>query len=195
MSSSAEKRSTQIDFGAVPDTSIAATSQLTQRAQPKHALQKRQSPLPDKRAKHKKRLLTDEASTGLISLATVDAARKGVSVLDTAIKQESPWDRFREHYKLNLGGFVSVASDRESPHDNFIIKRFDDPQFQMLQRIRHNNFHNMQQCFSYDDSYYAVFQHVPISLDHLANSPPYLKEHELAAILGQVCFQHHKGLR
>lgn len=79
----------------------------------------------------------------------------------TTIKQGSPWDCFREDYKLNLGVFVSIASDRKLPYDSFIIKSFDGPdlakKFQMLQRVRHNYFHDMRQCFSYDGSYYAVF--------------------------------------
>ncbi|OBT39550.1 hypothetical protein VE00_09473 [Pseudogymnoascus sp. WSF 3629] len=199
MSSTPQRPLTQIDLSAVPDPSNAVTGQHAQRAltpdPPRRALQKRPArpaPPPHERAaKQGKWLTTDDVSAGLKPLATVQAASDGVSVLKfTAIKEESPWDSFREDYKLNLGGFVSVASDRELPHDSFIIKRFDGPdlakKFQMLQRVRHNNFHDMRQCFSYNGSYYAVFQHMPISLDHVAKSPPYLNEHELAAILGQV---------
>lgn len=109
-----------------------------------------------------------------------------------AIEQKSPWDYFREDYKLNLGGFVSIALDKKKPHDSFIIKRLDGPdlakKFQMLQRVRHNSFHDMRRCFSYKNSYYAVFHHMPISLDHVVKSPPYLEEHELVAILRQVVF-------
>lgn len=201
MSSPPQRPLTQIDLSAVPDPSNAVTVQHAQRAPtpdpPRRALQKRPArpaPPPHERAaKQGKWLTTDNVSAGLRSLATVQAANDGVSVLEfTTIKQGSPWDRFREDYKLNLGVFVSIASDRELPHDSFIIKSFDGPssakKFQMLQRVRHNNFHDMRQCFSYDGSYYAVFQHMPISLDHVAKSPPYLNEHELAAILGQVWF-------
>ncbi|KFY95932.1 hypothetical protein V498_03010 [Pseudogymnoascus sp. VKM F-4517 (FW-2822)] len=197
MSSTPQRRLTQIDLSAVPDPSIV-TAQHAQRAPtdpPRRALQKRPArparPSDERAAKQGKWLTTDNVSAGLRPLATVQAASDGVSVLEfTTIKQGSPWDRFREDYKLKLGVFVSIASDRNFPHDSFIIKSFDGPdlakKFQMLQRVRHNNFHDMRQCFSYDGSYYAVFQHMPISLDHVAKSPPYLNEHELAAILGQI---------
>ena len=128
---------------------------------------------------------------GLKPLALVRVAENGVSVLNsTAIKRESPWNYFREHYELNLGGFVSVASNRAYPHDLFTVKRLKGPddarEVRMLQESRHNSFHGMLECFSFEGAYYAVFEHVPISLAHVAKSPPFLTEVELAAILGQV---------
>ncbi|KFY50096.1 hypothetical protein V495_00351 [Pseudogymnoascus sp. VKM F-4514 (FW-929)] len=128
---------------------------------------------------------------GLKSLALVQASKNGVSVFDSiAIKRESPWDSFREHYKLNFGEFVSVASNRAYPHDLFIVKRLKGPDYardvRLLQTVCHNNFHDMLECFSFEGAYYAVFEHVPISLAHVAKSPPFLTEVELAAILGQI---------
>ncbi|KFX96375.1 hypothetical protein O988_05355 [Pseudogymnoascus sp. VKM F-3808] len=196
MSSDLKRPLTQIDFGAVPDTSIAAPIQHAPRTptadRRRRALQKRSASSPLKReAKQRKWQTKDETPAGVRPLVTVQAASDGVSVLEvTAIKQESPWNCFREDYELKFGEFVSVASDRKLPHDSFIIKRFDGPdlakKLQMLQRVRHNSFHDMRQCFSYENSYYAVFPNMPISLDHVVKSPPYLDEHELAAILGQV---------
>ncbi|OBT83711.1 hypothetical protein VE02_08281 [Pseudogymnoascus sp. 03VT05] len=128
---------------------------------------------------------------GLKSFALVPVAEDGVSVFDsTEIKRESPWDYFREHYELNLGGFVSVASNRAYPHNLFIVKRLKGPDdargVRLLHTVRHNNFHEMLECFSYEGAYYAVFEHVPISLAHVAKSPPFLTEVELAAILGHA---------
>ena len=54
----------------------------------------------------------------------------------------------------------------------------------LLQAFRHNSFHGMLECFSFEGAYYVLFEHVPISLAHLAKSPPFLSELELAAMLG-----------
>ncbi|KFY32537.1 hypothetical protein V493_00088 [Pseudogymnoascus sp. VKM F-4281 (FW-2241)] len=120
----------------------------------------------------------------------VSKQRYGAAKLFKTIKWESPWDSFREHYKLNFGEFVSVASNRAYPHDLFIVKRLKGPDYardvRLLRTVRHNNFHDMLECFSFEGAYYAVFEHVPISLAHVAKSPPFLTEVELAAILGQI---------
>ena len=42
----------------------------------------------------------------------------------------------------------------------------------LLQEFRHNSFHEMLECFSFEGAYYAVFEHVPISLAHVTKSPP-----------------------
>ncbi|KFY98835.1 hypothetical protein V500_01545 [Pseudogymnoascus sp. VKM F-4518 (FW-2643)] len=90
------------------------------------------------------------------------AAKNGVSVLD--------WQ--------------SNGSRRET------ISRLKGPdnarEVRLLQEFRHNSFHEMLECFSFEGAYYAVFEHVPISLAHVAKSPPFLSELELAAMLGQV---------
>ena len=127
-------------------------------------------------------------------LAIVQAAEQGVSVLDSlSIQYESPWRSLRSDYELNLGGFVTVASHREKERDSFIVKRFSGPdmasKLRMLQRIRHANFLSVLQRFSFENSYYVVFDHVSISLTHIVTSPPYLRICELAAILFQVRFR------
>ncbi|KAH6701331.1 kinase-like domain-containing protein [Leptodontidium sp. MPI-SDFR-AT-0119] len=125
------------------------------------------------------------------ALAIVRAVDQGVSVLDSlSIRYESPWTSLRSDYELNLGGFVIIASDRGNERDSFIVKRFSGPDMaskpRMLQRIRHVNFLAVLQRFSFEDSYYAVFDHISISLAHIVTSPPYLRICELAAILFQI---------
>jgi hypothetical protein len=127
-------------------------------------------------------------------LAIVRAVKQGVSVLDSlSIRNESPWETLRSDYELNLGGFVIIASDRGDERDSFIVKRFSGPdmasKLRMLQRIRHANFLSVLQRFSFEDSYYVVFEHISISLAQVVNSPPYLRIPELAAILFQVSFR------
>ncbi|PVH67625.1 hypothetical protein DL98DRAFT_600297 [Cadophora sp. DSE1049] len=124
-------------------------------------------------------------------LAIVRAAEQGISVLDSlTIRYEFPWKSLRSDYELDLGGFVIIASDRGNERDSFIVKRFSDPdmasKLRMLQRIRHVNFLSVLQRFSFEDSYYAVFDHMSILLAHIVTSPPYLRICELAAILFQI---------
>lgn len=129
----------------------------------------------------------DVTKSGLKEIETVSAVTDGVSVPD---RSESPWGRFRLDYELDLGGFISIVSDRLLPHDIFMIKRLDGPhaarKARILRKIDHENFHAMLECFIFEGSCYPVFQHVPVSLAHIAKSPPYPTEFELAAALGQV---------
>ena len=62
----------------------------------------------------------------------------------------------------------------------------------LLQAFRHNSFNGMLECFGFEGAYYVVFEHVPISLAHLAKSPPFLSELELAAMPGQVRLRNEK---
>ncbi|KFY66716.1 hypothetical protein V497_00765, partial [Pseudogymnoascus sp. VKM F-4516 (FW-969)] len=73
------------------------------------------------------------------------------------------------------------------PHDLFMVKRLKVPddvrEVCLLQESCHNSFH---ECFSFEGAHCAVFEHVPISLAHVAKSRSFLTEVELAAILGQI---------
>ena len=123
---------------------------------------------------------------GMQELRLVEATKAGVSALEyIPIKRESPWNSLGEDYELNLEGFVTIASQRTFPRDSVIVKRLKgtgiDEKFRMLRRVRHRNFHNVLECFSFQDCRYVVFEHVPISLAHVVKSPPYLSELELGS--------------
>jgi hypothetical protein len=134
---------------------------------------------------------------GLRDLQVVKAAQSGASVLDRTVQFESPWHRFCEKFELNLGGYVSIVADRSPPYDIFMVKRLTGPdavqKVRMLQRVRHQNFHNMVDCFSSEGSHYAVFQHLPVTLANIVYSPPYPTERELAAALAQVRPDNNDG--
>ncbi|KAH6703061.1 kinase-like domain-containing protein [Leptodontidium sp. MPI-SDFR-AT-0119] len=99
---------------------------------------------------------------------------------------ESPWDHYKQVFELGLGSFVIVVS-RRATHDLFTMKRFQGAdEVRMLQSLGHRNLHQMLECFSLEDSYFAVFGYEPISLAHIACSPPFLTELQLAAIVGQI---------
>jgi hypothetical protein len=57
----------------------------------------------------------------------------------------------------------------------------------MLQRTHHPNFVSALDAFRFEQSLYVVFEHMPISLQHIAGNP-YMNELRLASILGQVSF-------
>ena len=99
---------------------------------------------------------------------------------------ESPWDHYQQVFELRLGSFVIVVS-RRATHNLFTMKRFQGAdEVRMLQSLGHRNLHQMLECFSLGDTYFAVFGYEPISLAHIACSPPFLTELQLAAIVGQV---------
>jgi hypothetical protein len=207
-------RSTKIDFFNIPEPSELAPQSLTPvQSAPPSATSRQDPPAPTsytppspKRqtaltlqghpaTKHRKKTAINKSpiitGTGHKGLTLVQAAKHRVSALDsTAILQESPWNSLRSDYELNLGGFVVIASSRTETHDHFIVKRlYGDgtaEKVQMLLRVRHVNFLHVLECFNFEDSYYVVFEHVPISLAHVVKSPPYLRESELAVILRQI---------
>ncbi|KFZ20230.1 hypothetical protein V501_00264 [Pseudogymnoascus sp. VKM F-4519 (FW-2642)] len=133
--------------------------------------------------------------SSLRELQVVKAAQSGASVLDCTVQFGSPWARFCEKFELNLGGYVPIVADLSPPYDLLMVKRLEGPdaaqRVHMLRRVRHQNFHNMVECFNFEGSHYAVFQHLPVTLDNIVYSPPYPTELELAAALAQIV----KGLK
>ena len=154
---------------------------------------------PEERRDMELALESSETATesGLKDLQLVKAAQSGASVLERNVQYESPWHRFCEKFELNLGGYVSIVADQSPPHDIFMVKRLKGPdaamKVRMLQRVRHQNFHNMVDCYSFEGSHYAVFQHFPVTLANIVYSPPYPTEQELAAVLAQVGTSSHCG--
>ncbi|KFY78643.1 hypothetical protein V499_02246 [Pseudogymnoascus sp. VKM F-103] len=128
--------------------------------------------------------------SGLKELHVVKAAQSGASVLDCTVQFGSPWDRFCEKFELNLGGYVRIVADLSPPYNLLMVKRLEGPdaaqRVRMLRRVRHQNFHSMVECFNFEGSHYAVFHHLPLTLDNIVYSPPYPTELELAAALAQV---------
>lgn len=52
------------------------------------------------------------AKPGLKDIKIVSAIKSGASVLDhDPVTMQSPWERFRRDYELNLGDFISIVSD------------------------------------------------------------------------------------
>jgi hypothetical protein len=56
----------------------------------------------------------------------------------------------------------------------------------MLQRVRHERFVNLLEVFKVGETYYAVFEHIFVTLTQVAICPAYPTERQLVAIIGQV---------
>ncbi|KFY97779.1 hypothetical protein V500_01918 [Pseudogymnoascus sp. VKM F-4518 (FW-2643)] len=196
-----DNRMTRITFGDGPDLDTNEQVDTPEKSVPpgsasliskKRKIIASQDREPERRRHIKASLGSREKATksGLRDLQVVKAAQSGVSVLDRTVQFESPWARFCEKFELNLGGYVSIVADRSPPYDVFMVKRLEGPdaaqKVRMLRRVRHQNFHNMVDCFSFEGSHYAVFQHLPVTLDNIVYSPPYPTELELAAALAQI---------
>ena len=108
----------------------------------------------------------------------------------TKIKHDSPWNTYEAGYDLKLHEFVTVAVRKAPQRGKVAIRQFAGPdvhhKLHMLHRISHERFVTMMEIFEYQKTWYAVFEHVVISLTQVVNSPPYPTEGQLSAIVGQV---------
>jgi hypothetical protein len=97
--------------------------------------------------------------------------------------------------KFGKGSFIPVAEllnqDLKCASDTklVLIKKLLGPhvskQIQILQEIQYPRFFIIKQIYRFEDSFYAVFDELPLSLLDIKKSP-FLKEIGLASILGQV---------
>ncbi|KAH7379655.1 kinase-like domain-containing protein [Cadophora sp. MPI-SDFR-AT-0126] len=194
MASTVADRGTKIDIDLVPTIENLQQIHTPERLLPSHELipssrKRRASPLETYRGtKHSKgntsatSTVTDKPAPH--SQALVPTAEAVIGTPDTIL--ESPWDHYRQVFELSLGTFVAVVSEKAT-HDLFTMKRFQGAdEVRMLQSLGHRNLHQMLECFRLNDAYFAVFGYDPISLAHIACSPPFLTELQLAAIVGQI---------
>ncbi|KAH7111053.1 kinase-like domain-containing protein [Dendryphion nanum] len=106
-------------------------------------------------------------------------------------KEGPPWRSYERIYQLRLGvgDHIHVAERKSPPFDIVTIRSWSGPHIEdklhVLQRIRHPNFVSAFDAFRFEQSLYIVFEHMPISLQHVAGNP-YINELRLASILGQI---------
>ena len=128
--------------------------------------------------------------TDLKPLQLVQAIKSRSKTSDN-IKLESPWESYEKTYELRLGADirVTVAERRTFPYDEVSVRHFTGPDIEdrlhKLQQIQHNNLVAVLEIFQCKEMIYAVYEHMPVSLHHIASNPR-LDEIRLAAILGQV---------
>jgi hypothetical protein len=194
MASTVPDRGTKINMDLVPTIETLQQIHTPERPLPSHEVipssKKRASPLETYRASKHSKGNTSAPSTVIAkpaphSQALVPTAEAATGTPDMI--WESPWEHYRQVFELSLGSFVIVVSERAAPHDLFTMKHFQGAdEVRMLQSLSHRNLHQMLECFGRNDSHFAVFGYDPVSLAHIACSPPFLTELQLAAIVGQV---------
>ncbi|KIW36748.1 uncharacterized protein PV06_11044 [Exophiala oligosperma] len=126
------------------------------------------------------------------------------------VKHQSPWEKYRKSHCIRLGeeddDMVDVADVRHPWSDDIIItpkregptpyvvsvKSFSihngEIKCRMLQQLEHENIVSVRDIFLYDESFYVVFEHMPMSLSLFTGFPKHLDEDQLTSILGQGCF-------
>jgi len=135
-----------------------------------------------------------DPETDMLRLRLVEAVASGVRAHEYIMTKEgSPWRSYERIYQLRLGvgDRVTVAERRSPPFNvatvrSFLGSRVED-KLRMLQQIQHTNFVSALDAFKFERSLYVVFEHMLISLQHIAGNP-YIDELRLASILGQVSF-------
>jgi hypothetical protein len=131
-----------------------------------------------------------DPATDLKPLQLVQAIRSRSRTSDN-IMPESPWRSYEKTYELRLGVDVriTVAEQKDFPYAEVSVRHFSGPgvedRLHKLQQIRHTNLVSVLKIFRAKETIYVVYEHMPVSLHHIANNPR-LDEIRLAAILGQV---------
>lgn len=113
------------------------------------------------------------------------------------IQHSSPWESLIKHFSLSLEDSVTIATRKDGLF--VAVREFlgpdADQKVRILQRIQQENLPNflaLQECFSFEGSLYAVFEHELtrneklLSLGRYALIKRYPTESQLAFILEQV---------
>lgn len=101
-----------------------------------------------------------------------------------------PWKTYEKGYELKLDQFVTIACRKAPLKGNVVVRNFTDPdanrKLDMVRRIRHGRFVDLLEIFEFERMWYAVFEHIVMSLVQLVNAPAYPNESQLAAVVAQV---------
>jgi hypothetical protein len=113
------------------------------------------------------------------------------------IQHSSPWENLKPRFSLSLEDSVTITSRKDGLF--VTVREFSGPdadrKVRMLQRIRKENLPNFLaflECFSFEGSLYAVFEHELtrneklLTLSHYALIKRYPTESQLVFILEQV---------
>lgn len=117
--------------------------------------------------------------------------RPGVQVEHKGIKDGSPWNSYSRSFQVKFTDFVTVATRIGGRRKCVVVKSFlagehSQQQLEMIHGIRHDNIVTVLETFRHEGSFHVILERIPISLVQIVASPPYPREQELAAILGQV---------
>jgi len=195
MSSESKRPNTQIDFSTFTETAPSSAKLDVPAVPSKSHWKSKALQSHDTKKLARKRPRSPEGDnvdmkTGMIELKLPKIVENGIRAYQSfRIQQKSPWESFRKTYRLQLGGTVTVAVREEPPSELVMIRAFaptSEKSVYMIQRIHHLNVVTILEAFVTTDHFYAVLEHLPISLDHVVACPDYPSELQLTAILAQV---------
>ena len=147
--------------------------------------------LSPKSTANKLQTRTIESGSRLLKLKTVEAAQAKIRPHEyIEPKNSSPWNTYDEKFELKIKEYVCVAVKKHFPDELFVIKTFHQKtaheKILMLQRLRHERFLPLMEIYKFDQTSFAVFDYIPLSLAQVVESPVYPDQEQLAAILRQV---------
>ncbi|EDN08844.1 hypothetical protein I7I51_00501 [Histoplasma capsulatum] len=179
MSAPADKRYTQFNLGPLGGDRLSSQSPAPTQPPNKRKGSPFQEP-PRKLLKGKPR--------GLSLPVIVSSGDRAQQAL--VVRNESPWDTFSRVYECELAGPVAVVERIVRPSTVLAVREFSkeaiDETLDRFKCIRHDNIILAQECFLTADLLYVVFEHQPVSLDHLVACRKWPNEIQLASVVAQV---------
>ncbi|OJD23046.1 serine/threonine protein kinase [Blastomyces percursus] len=178
MPAPADKRYTQFNLGPLGDR------RSPQSPAPNQPPNKRNgSPLQEPSRKLLKGKPRDLSLPAIVSSG--DRAQQAL-----VVRNESPWDTFSRVYECELAGPVSVVERLVRPSTVLAVREFPkeviDETLDRFKRIRHDNIILALECFRTADLLHVVFEHQPVSLDHLVACRKWPNETQLASVVAQI---------
>jgi hypothetical protein len=151
------------------------------------------------------RLSSGDVSSGTAIASTLSgksfAGSKRKRVIDLPVKpvssysaglvpvfDGSPWNSYKKHLRLELGGSVEVVYRVPATKELFTIRIISgsgvEEKLFMIRQLRHENLLSSHELYSFDYKFFIVSELTAISLEELTVARP--DEVQLAAIISQV---------
>ncbi|EED22728.1 hypothetical protein TSTA_062160 [Talaromyces stipitatus ATCC 10500] len=110
--------------------------------------------------------------------------------LPPRVKHHSPWEDYRKEFGCELAGDAVAVIHKREPSKVFLLRCYPqsigDQMLQWFTQLRHPNIMSAKECFSAENSFYALCEDLPLTLEHLIVCRAYPTEAQLALILKQV---------
>ncbi|CDM38392.1 Protein kinase-like domain [Penicillium roqueforti FM164] len=107
------------------------------------------------------------------------------------VRQESPWDTYREVITYQIAGKVTIATRRTRPSRMVAIRTYPQETARRLihrfGRLEHTNVLSLYECYMHDDLAFFLVDDLPLTLAHVVAVPSvYPSEAELGSIICQI---------
>ncbi|KAK5311992.1 hypothetical protein LTR93_011505 [Exophiala xenobiotica] len=177
---SAQNRESRIDLGAIGSEPGSKSStpanhleQIARTAERISTSWRKLSPATDTGGEMEKGIgkQTEKATEPEMRKPSGSAHRQppsGKGEIPITVRHESPWKMYKKGYELKFEDFVIVAV-RLSPNSGKVaIKNYNrregERSLDMLNIVRHAKFISFLEVFEWDQMFFAVFEHVFVSL-------------------------------